>query len=188
MVQGGLSSSIVEDKKQRESQIMPLSYLWPLRFILGFQFFTAWVRRYFNAPQKLDYYAQSNIGHKFQSFLPHALGPVKTIVGYLVLRPHLAWDFLIVFSWIECLVGLCLMTGTLTRLAALGGMLLSFGMLFGNGWQGTTCIDEFQIGTVEGIACMVFLFTGAGSGSFDHWIHKKWDGYIKIWRWFIHLT
>lgn len=172
----------------RDVQLVPMSYLWPLRFILGFQFLTAWVRRYINAPGKIDYYASSNIGHKFSSFMPHALGPIKAIVQFLVMRPHLAWVFLITFSWIELAVGLCLLTGTLTRFAALGGVLLSFSMLFGNGWQGTTCIDEFQIGTVEGIACMVFLFVGGGSGSIDHWLHKRWDGYVRIGRLKIHLA
>lgn len=174
--------------KGSETTMVPISYLWPLRFILGFQFLTAWVRRYVNAPSKLNYLAKSNIGHKFNEFLPHALGPVQVMIRYLVLRPHLAWDFLIAFSWIELAVGLGLLTGTLTRTVALGGALLSLGMLFGNGWQGTTCIDEFQIGTVEGIACMVFLFTGSGPGSIDRWLHKKWDGYLHIGRWHIHLT
>ncbi len=120
--------------------------------------------------------------------MPHALPPIRAMMQWLLLHPHLAWAFLITFTWIEFTVGLFLLTGTMTRLAALGGTLLSFGMLFGNGWLGTACIDEFQIGTVEGIGAMIFLFIGAGSFSVDHWIHKYWDGHVRLGKLDIHLT
>ncbi len=174
--------------KGTETIWIPTSYLWPLRFILGFQFLTAWARRYLNAPSKLDWYAKSNIGHKFSTMMPHALPPIRAMIQWLILHPHWAWAFLIGFTWIEFTVGLFLLTGTLTRLAALGGALLSFGMLFGNGWLGTACIDEFQIGTVEGIGSMILLFVGSGSLGVDHWIHKYWDGHLRLGSLDLHLT
>ncbi|WP_053960200.1 TQO small subunit DoxD [Sulfobacillus thermosulfidooxidans] len=188
MVQTEIPTTTGVAKDPVETNWIPVSYLWPLRFILGFQFLSAWARRYINAPAKLDWYAKSNIAHKFSTMMPHALPPIRAMMQWLLLHPHLAWAFLIMFTWIEFTVGLFLLTGTMTRLAALGGTLLSFGMLFGNGWLGTACIDEFQIGTVEGIGAMIFLFIGAGSFSVDHWIHKYWDGHVRLGKLDIHLT
>lgn len=120
--------------------------------------------------------------------MPHALPPIRIMINWLILHPHIAWAFLIGFSWIEFTVGLFLLTGTFTRLAAFGGALLSFGMLFGNGWLGTACVDEFQIGSVEGIAAMVLMFVGAGTFGFDRWINRFWDGHIRVGKIDIHLT
>ena len=178
-----------EDSRAKDvDSWVPSSYLWPLRFIIGFQFFTAWARRYLNAPSKMDWYSKHNIAHKFSTMMPHALPPIQGMIRWLLLHPHWAWDFLIIFSWVEFVVGLFLLTGTLTRLAAFGAAVLSFSMLFGNGWLGTACVDEFQIGSVEGIAAMVLMFVGAGGLGVDRWIHKYWDGHLRIGRWNLHLT
>ncbi len=49
---------------------------------------------------------------------------------------------MLAFSIIEALVGLALLFGLGTRLAGLGAALLSWGILMGAGWLGTTCLDE----------------------------------------------
>lgn len=182
------SRDTAKTTQEPETTWIPTSYLWPLRFILGFQFLTAWARRYLNAPGKLDWYAKSNIGHKFSTMMPHALPPIRAMIHWLLLHPHWAWAFLVAFTWTEFAVGLFLLTGTLTRLAALGAALLSLGMLLGNGWLGTACIDEFQIGTVEGIGSLILVFVGSGTFGVDHWIHKYWNGHVTIGSWDLHLT
>ena len=118
--------------------------------------------------------------------VPHALPPIRDFVNWLILHPYWGWAFLIVFTWTEFLVGLFLLTGTLTRSAAFGAAMLSFSMLFGNGWMGTACVDAFQIGTVD-IAAMVFMFVAGGLGV-DGWLHSYWDGHLRIGRWDLHLT
>lgn len=167
---------------------IPSSYMVPLRFIIGFQFLAAWFRRYVNEPSKMDPKSSSNMAHKLSTMIPHAMPPIRQLLNALVMHPNTTWHFLIIFSFIEFAVGLCLMTGTLTRIAALGAALLSFGMLFGNGWLGTACVDEFQIGSVEGIAAMVLMFTGAGTFGVDVWLHRYWDGHLHIGKLDLHLA
>ncbi|AUW92745.1 TQO small subunit DoxD [Sulfobacillus thermotolerans] len=167
---------------------IPNNYLIATRFVLGWMFISAAFRRWFNAPSKLEYASKHNIGGKFSTMVPHAIWPLNHLMNTLILHPHTAFGFLIIFTWIEFLVGLFLITGTLTRLSALGAVLLSFGILWGDGWQGTTCVDEWQIGTVEGIAAMVFMFSGAGPWSLDRWLLRNWDGYVHIGPWRIRLA
>ncbi len=174
--------------EKRTTDWIPVNFLIAIRFVLGWQFISAAFRRYLNAPSKLDYYAKSNIGHKFSTMVPHSIWPLNHLMSGLILHPHIAFGFLIVFTWIEFTVGLFLITGTLTRLSALGAVLLSFGILWGDGWQGVTCVDEWQIGTVEGIGAMIFMFAGSGRWGVDAWLHKHWDGYVRIGKLKIHLA
>lgn len=71
------------------------------------------------------------------------------------------------FTIIECLVGLMLMLGLLTRLAAVGVFSLALGILLGSGWLGTTCLDEWQIGILGMCAGLLLFLTGGGSCSLD---------------------
>lgn len=166
---------------------VPINYLWALRFILGFQFLSAFARRYINAPAKMDPSSSAFLGHKFSEFYPHAIWPVKPILLTIIQHPNTTFGFLTFFSFVELLVGLFLITGTLTRLAAFGGAALSLMILLGSGWMGTSCVDEWQIGTVEGIAAMLFMFTGSGSWGVDHWLRRHWSGKIKIGRFHVSL-
>lgn len=166
---------------------IPLSYLWALRFILGFQFVSAFARRFINAPAKMDPHSPAFMGNKFSEFMPHAMWPVKPILNAIILHPGLTFDFLVFFSFVELIVGLFLITGTFTRLAALGAALLCLSILMGAGWMGTSCVDEWQIGTVEGIGAMIFMFTGGGRYSIDHWLRRYWNGSFKLGKIDIHL-
>ena len=177
----------VSNDRSNPIQHVPISYLWALRVILGIQFLSAWARRYVNVPSKMDFNSPGNVGQKFSQFMPHAIWPVKPIIHAIIIHPPIAAGFLILFSWIEFLVGLFLITGTLTRLAALGASLLSLLILLGAGWLGTSCVDEWQIGSVEGAASMIFIFVGAGKQGIDNFIRSKWDGQIKIGKWRIPL-
>ena len=153
--------------------LAPADYLAPLRIVLGWMFFSAWLRRFVSVPAKMDPNSPLYVGKKFDTFLPHAF-LIKPMLGYLVTHPHLLYSYVYAFSWIEFLVGLSLMFGLLTRLGALGGTLLSLGILLGAGWLGSTCLDEWQIGSVEGIAALTFLFAGGGLFSLDRFIGNWW--------------
>ncbi len=168
--------------EQRNSEInwVPISYLWALRFIIGFQFLTAFLRRYVNVPAKIDPNSAQFVGHKFSEFTPHAMWPVQPILNAIILHPGVTYGFLVFFSIVEFLIGVFLITGTLTRLAGFGAAILALMILFGSGWMGTSCVDEWQIGTVEGIAAMIFMFSGGGRLSIDHYLRKYWDGRIKF--------
>ncbi|OSS43141.1 Terminal quinol oxidase, subunit, putative (doxD-like) [Desulfurella amilsii] len=143
----------------------------PIRLVLGWEFFSAFLRRVVNDPQKLDPSSPAFMGHAFNHFLPHALF-IKPMIEYLINNPHLLYIFLVTFTIIEGLVGIGLLFGLLTRLSAIGATLLSLGILLGSGWLGSTCVDEWQIG-IAGISSGLVMFSlGGGIFSLDHILFK----------------
>lgn len=143
----------------------------PIRLVLGWQFFSAFLRRVVNDPQKLDPNSPAFMGHAFNHFLPHALF-IKPMIEYLITNPHLMYIFLFTFTIIEGLVGIGLLLGLFTRLSAIGATLLSLGILLGSGWLGSTCVDEWQIG-IAGISSGLVIFSlGGGLFSLDHLFFK----------------
>jgi len=156
----------------------------PIRWVLGWLFFSAFWRRIVLAPAKVDPNSAAYVGHKFNHFLPNALW-IQSMLNSLLLNPSALYIFLMAFTIIEGLVGLSLIFGLGTRLGALGVTLLSWGILLGSGWLGTTCLDEWQIG-VAGIAGgLTVLLSGAGPWSLDHFWQSHWPGLAQssVLRW-----
>jgi uncharacterized membrane protein YphA (DoxX/SURF4 family) len=145
----------------------------PVRWVTGWLFFSAFWRRVVLAPAKLDPTSAAYVGHKFNHFLPHALW-IKPMLQSLLLNPTWLYTFLVIFTIIEGLVGLALLVGLGTRLGGLGATLLSWGILLGAGWLGTTCLDEWQIGVAGIAAGLTVLLAGAGPWSLDSWWRQRW--------------
>jgi len=151
----------------------------PIRWVMGWMFFSAFWRRVVLAPAKLDPTSAAYVGNKFNHFLPHALW-IQPLLKYLLLHTNTLYAFLIVFTVIEGLVGLSLLSGLGTRLGALGVTLLSWGILLGAGWLGTTCLDEWQIGATGVAAGLTVLLAGAGPWSLDEWWQHRWPRLADI--------
>jgi len=145
----------------------------PIRWVLGWMFFSAFWRRVVLAPAKIDPNSAAYVGHKFNNFLPNALW-IKPMLNSLLINPNALYRFLIIFTVIECLVGLSLIFGLGTRLGALGVTFLSWGILLGSGWLGTTCLDEWQIGALGIAGGLTILLAGAGPWSLDHLWQSRW--------------
>lgn len=154
----------------------------PIRWVGGWLFLSAFIRRLINAPHKMDPDAAGYVGEKFNHFMPHAVAGQKEMIEWLLAHPGQLHFFLVVFSILEGLCGLGLLTGTLTRLSALGIGLMSYGVLTGAGWLGSTCLDEWQIGSLGMAGALVIMGTGAGRISMDHLvlnrIQKPWLKWI----------
>ncbi len=149
----------------------------PVRFVYAWMYISAPLRRVVLASGKLDPNSPLWVGHKFNSFLPHASNFLflHDFVRFLVLHPSLLASFLWVFTLIEFLAGLGIALGLLSRLSAIGATLLPLGMLLGAGWQGATCLDEWQIGST-GVAMGLSLFlTGNSYFSVDALLMKKFN-------------
>jgi thiosulfate dehydrogenase (quinone) len=145
--------------------------LLPLRLVLGWTYFSAFWRRLVLA-NKFRVDAPDYIGEKFNHFLPHAL-LVKPILAYFVVHPRLLWWKLLAFTLVEAVVGLGLMLGLCTRLMGVITSGLALGILLSAGWLGTTCVDEWQIGSL-GIAGGIVLFAaGGGQYSLDRLITAR---------------
>jgi uncharacterized membrane protein YphA (DoxX/SURF4 family) len=138
----------------------------PLRWVTGWLFFSAFWRRAVLAPAKLDPTSPLWNGKKINDFLPHSLG-IGNMLEWLVTHPDMLQVFLLGFTVVEALVGLALLLGLATRFAALATAVLSFGILLGAGWIGTTCLDEWQIGAAGIAGSFTVLLAGAGPWSLD---------------------
>lgn len=150
-----------------------------LRVVVGWMFFSAFHRRVILEPQKLVPEAAGYVGEKFNQFMPGAIFGVGDLIAFLLDRPELLHAFLWTFTLIEALVGLALMLGLGTRLAALGTLMLSAGILFGAGWLGPTCLDEWQIGAMGMAGGAALLLGGAGPLSVDAWIARARPAWMR---------
>jgi len=155
-----------------------------LRWVTGWLFFSAFWRRLV-LENKLDPDAIGYVGEKFNHFFPNAI-IVKPMIHFMITHPDFLQIFLIIFTVIEALVGLGLLLGLFTRASALGVFILSLGILFGAGWLGSTCLDEWQIGVLGIISGLVMMVAGADTFSLDKLllskfpvlIDKRWIKYI----------
>lgn len=155
-----------------------------MRWVTGWLFFSAFWRRLI-LENKLDPDAIGYVGEKFNHFYPNAIF-IKDTIHYLITHPDFLHPFLIVFTILEALVGLGLLFGLFTRLASLGVFMLSAGILFGAGWLGSTCLDEWQIGVFGVVSGLIMMVAGADKYSLDQLLllkipslkYKKWFGYI----------
>ncbi len=158
----------------------------PLRWVTGWLFFSAFWRRVILVPGKLDPNSSDYVGHEFVKFLPHALG-IKPFLAAALAHEGMLHTFMVLFTGIEGLVGLALLLGLGTRLAAFGAINLSLGILLGSGWLGSTCLDEWQIGVLGIAAGTMLVMTGSGPWGLDTFLQDRFPNrYLasKAWvRW-----
>jgi thiosulfate dehydrogenase (quinone) len=135
-----------------------------IRFIQGFIYWGGGSRRFIYAPAKLDPNASNWMANKFQSAMPGALLGTDHIIGFLLHHFYLLYASLILFSAAE----LCLMTGFLTRAAALVSIGLSVVLMLMFGWQGATCIDEWTMAACNLAIGATLMLGGSGAFSLDN--------------------
>src|SRR6201989_2555034 len=134
-----------------------------IRFIQGFVYWGGGSRRFIYAPAKLDPNAASWMANKFQSAMPGALLGTDHIIAFLLHHFYLLYASLILFSAAELITGLCLMTGFLTRAAALVSTGLSVVLMLMFGWQGATCIDEWTMAACNMTIGATLMLWGRGA-------------------------
>jgi thiosulfate dehydrogenase [quinone] large subunit len=108
------------------------------------------------------------MANKFQSAMPGALLGTDHIIGFLLHHFYLLYASLILFSAAELIAGLFLMTGFLTRLAALISIGLSVVLMLMFGWQGATCIDEWTMAACNLAIGATLMLGGSGAYSLDN--------------------
>ncbi|MBB6460152.1 TQO small subunit DoxD [Flammeovirga kamogawensis] len=148
--------------------------LLPLRLVTSWLFLSAVLRRLFLNPAKHDMESPMWIGHKINTFFPHANGIFKEVLGYLVVHPtEMNW-FTYIFTYSELIVGVLLLFGFFSRFT--GGFLLSLaiGLMHTAGWLGPTCLDEWQIASLLGTVGGILLIFGSGDYSLDSYLTNKY--------------
>jgi len=139
-----------------------------IRFIQGFIYWGGGSRRFIYAPAKLDPNAASWMANKFQSAMPGALLGTDHVIAFLLHHFYLLYASLILFSAAELVAGLFLMTGFLTRVAALTSIGLSVVLMLMFGWQGATCIDEWTMAACNLAIGATLMLGGSGAFSLDN--------------------
>src|SRR6202051_1072745 len=139
-----------------------------VRFIQGFIYWGGGSRRFIYAPSKLDPNTASWMANKFQSAMPGALLGTDHIIAFLLLHFYLLYASLILFSAVELITGLFLLTGFLTRAAARVSICLSVVLMLMFGWQGATCIDEWTMAACNLAIGATLMLGGGGSFSLDN--------------------
>src|ERR1700756_4167888 len=139
-----------------------------IRFIQGFIYWGGGSRRFIYAPAKLDPHATSWMANKFQSAMPGALLGPDHIIAFLLHHFYLLYASLILFSAAELIAGLFLMTGFLTRAAALVSIGLSVALMLMFGWQGATCIDEWTMAACNIAIGATLMLGGSAAFSLDN--------------------
>ncbi len=177
--------------KMNEGNSTRMEYLWPLRFAAGWMFLDGGLRKAVLKPEKLNPLSASFVGGKLVNFLPHA-GPFKPFLLMTLENRVLDVTFLTAFSYLEIVVGLFLILGVLTRLAAFGALLMSAGFAPAY-WLGSTCEDEWQIGALLVAGSLVLMLTASGrTWGFDSLLYRRFGDralsrrlpllkWIKLW-------
>jgi len=97
--------------------------LLPVRLVTGWMFFSAFHRRVVLDAEKLIPGAPGYVGEKFNQFMPGSILGVDHMIAALLDRPAALHAFLWSFTIIEAAVGLALIVGLGTRLAAMGTLM-----------------------------------------------------------------
>src|ERR1700737_563554 len=139
-----------------------------IRFIQGFIYWGGGSRRFIYAPAKLDPNAANWMANKFQSAMPGALLGTDRVIAFLLHHFDLLYASLILFSAVELITGLFLMTGFLTRAAALVSIGLSVVLMLMFGWQGATCIDEWPMAACNLPRGATLVLGGRGAWAIDN--------------------
>src|ERR1700732_3718799 len=153
------------------------------RFIQGFVYWGGGSRRFIYAPAKLDPHATSWMANKFQSAMPGALLGTDHVIAFLLHHFYLLYASLILFSAAELVTGLFLMTGFLTRIAALVSIGLSVVLMLMFGWQGATCIDEWTMAAFNLAIGATLMLGGSGGFSLDNALLAR-KPTLAEWGWF----
>src|SRR3979411_2761961 len=152
---------------QRNWRIAAIALL-STRFIQGFIYWGGGSRRFIYAPSKLDPSAPSWMANKSQTAMPGALLGTDHLISFMLTHFYLLYAGVILFSAAELIVGAMLMTGLLTRLAALFSMGFSVLLMAMFGWQGATCIDEWTMAACNLAMGASLLLAGSGAYSLDN--------------------
>ncbi|WP_068311215.1 TQO small subunit DoxD [Polycladidibacter hongkongensis] len=110
---------------------------------MGFVFLMGAWRRFYNMPNKLDVDSPAHLSNKLVGAAPGS--PIEGIIHWVLYHPELASFSVYAMSAAEAIVGLGLILGFLTRLAAFGAALINVALMLIFGWQGYECLDEWTM-------------------------------------------
>lgn len=139
---------------------------------MGFIFFIAGWRRFYNDPTKHDIQHPTHISDKLVDAAPGS--PIESVIHWVLYHPWAAEFSVYFMSTAEVVVGAALMLGFLTRLAGLGSALLNVALMLIFGWMGHECLDEWTMAALGFAISVTIMFTGSGTFSVDWALRRDW--------------
>lgn len=139
---------------------------------MGFVFFAAGWRRFFNAPDKHQIESGAHIAGKLVDAAPGS--PIEGAIHWVLYHPWAAEWSTYIMSTAEVAVGIALIFGFMSRFAAFGSALLNFALMLIFGWMGHECLDEWTMAALGFAISVTIMFTGSGSYSLDALLGKDW--------------
>lgn len=175
---------------QAQTQSFIGAIMLPIRLVASWLFLSAVHRRFFLAPAKHEFQSEAWLGHKINTFYPHANTGFHESLEYLLRHPEWLNVFTYVFTFSELILGLLLLFGLFSRFTGLLLAGLSVGLMHTAGWLGPTCLDEWQIASLLTTAGLVLAFYGTGRFSMDHWAVNRYPSLTKQqwWQWLSYPT
>src|SRR6202166_4881845 len=171
-----MNSVTIDASSDSPVPVNPAERLWrvaaiallSVRVMQGFIYWGGGSRRFIYGPEKLNPDAHTWMANKFQSAMPGALLGTDHLIAFLLHHFWLLYPAVILFSGAELIVGAALMTGLLTRLAAVVSVGFSILLMLMFGWQGATCIDEWTMAACNLAMGASLLLAGSGAYSLDN--------------------
>lgn len=145
----------------------------PMRLVVGWIFVAAAHRRLILAPAKHDMASPAWLGHKINTFMPHASGPFQPMLELFSREPELMNAFTWVFTGTELLVGVALLLGVASRLTGIVTLSLGVGLMHTSGWLGPTCLSEWHTASLLVLTSVMLTVQGSGSLSLDAWLGRR---------------
>lgn len=141
---------------------------------MGFIFFAAGWRRFYNAPLKHDITSPGHMAGKLVDAAPGS--PIESAIHWVLYHPWAAEWSVYLMSAAETAVGVALILGFMSRIAALGSALINIALMLIFGWMGHECLDEWTMAALGFAISVTIMFTGSGSHSVDAMLKKDWLG------------
>jgi thiosulfate dehydrogenase (quinone) len=178
------ASRAVLETERTAARVGALSLI-SVRAIQGFIYWGGGSRRFIYGPSKLNPNAAHWMANKFQTAMPGALLGMNHVISYMLHHFALLYAGVILFSAAELVVGLLLMMGLYTRVAALMSMGFSVVLMLMFGWQGATCIDEWTMASCNLAMGATLLLGGGGAYAFDNVLLRRNPGLAdnRLFRW-----
>ena len=134
---------------------------------MGFVFLMGGWRRFYNVPAKHDISSPGHLANKLVEAAPGS--PVEFAIHWVLYNPFLAEWSVYFMSTVEVLVGLALIFGLLTRLAATGSALVNVALMLIFGWMGFECLDEWTMAALGFAISVSVVMFGPGGWSLDRY-------------------
>lgn len=132
---------------------------------MGFVFFSAAWRRFVNVPAKLAIASPKDVANKLVAAAPGS--PIAPAIHWILERPELTQWATFGMSIAEAAVGLGLMAGLFTRVAAAGAAALNLALMLIFGWMGFDCLDEWTMAALGFAISVGVMLYGPGAWSID---------------------